>query len=230
MGLRGSAVRRLVLASGSPRRKQLLSLLGIPFAIQAAHVDEEPHVGEPPQEMVVRVARDKALAVARAHPGELIIAADTTVALDGLPVGKPLDMADASRMLRLLRGRPHVVFTGIVIWHPAAQRTGSELGRSDVWMREYTDEELDEYVASGDPLDKAGAYAIQHPVFDPVARVDGCWLNVMGMPLCHLGRALAAAGVAVPAHVPGSCRAFTQRECAVGAAILDGRPGSDDAW
>jgi hypothetical protein len=96
-------------------------------------------------------------------------------------------------------------------------------------MREYSEKDLRSYVESGDPLDKAGAYAIQHPGFDPVARVEGCWLNVMGLPLCHLCRALTAAGVIVPAHVPGSCRAFSQRACAVGPGILSGSTENEAA-
>ena len=223
-----TGVRRLVLASGSPRRKQLLSLLGLPFVIRAAHVDEEPHDGEAPEEMVVRVARAKAVAVIGIRPDELVISADTTVALDGKALGKPVDAEDAARMLRDLRGRSHTVFTGVVLWHPQTQRMTTALGESRVWMRDYSEKDLRDYVESGDPLDKAGAYAIQHPDFDPVARVEGCWLNVMGLPLCHLARALASAGLDVPAHVPGSCRAFSQRACAVALRILIGAP-TDEA-
>lgn len=225
MTFRGSAIRRLVLASGSPRRKQLLSLLGLPFVIQAANVDEEPHSGEPPDQMVLRVARAKAQAVAGIRPDELVIAADTTVAVDGRSLGKPADGADAVRMLQVLRGRQHVVYTGMAVLHPATHRLVTELGKSSILMRDYADGEVQRYVESGDPLDKAGAYAIQHPVFDPVAQVDGCWLNVMGLPLCHLARALVAAGLAAPAaYVPASCRAFTQRACTVWPEVLAGLP------
>jgi septum formation protein len=221
MGCQAAGIRRLVLASGSPRRHQLLSLVGLPFVIRAAGVDEEPLDGEPPREMVLRVAQTKARAVAGVRSDELVIAADTTVALDGRSLGKPADPSDAEHMLRALRGRPHTVFTGVVVWHPASRRIALELGESSVWMRDYSDEEIARYVESGDPLDKAGAYAIQHPRFDPVSHVDGCWLNVMGLPLCHLGRALAACGATVPAGLPGSCRAFCQRECAAGVEILN---------
>ena len=216
MVCQASGIRRLVLASGSPRRQQLLSLLGLPFVIRAAGVVEEPLNGELPREMVLRVAQAKAYAVSDTRIDELVIAADTTVALDDRSLGKPADGADAARMLRELRGRSHTVFTGVVIWHPATRRMASDLGASSVWMRDYTDGEIDRYVESGDPLDKAGAYAIQHPGFDPVARVEGCWLNVMGLPLCHLGRMLAAWSIALPASPPASCRAFSQRDCAVG--------------
>lgn len=220
MGCQAAVIRRLVLASGSPRRQQLLSLVGLPFVIKAAGVDEDPLADELPRELVLRVAQAKARAVGDARIDELVIAADTTVALDDRSLGKPADAADAARMLRELRGRAHMVYTGVTVWHSASRRMVCELGESRVWMRDYADEEIEHYVASGDPLDKAGAYAIQHPGFDPVSRVEGCWLNVMGLPLCHLGRALEACGVAVPADVPGSCRAFSQRACRVGIEIL----------
>jgi MAF protein len=210
-----SGIRRLILASGSPRRRQLLSLLGIPFVIKAAGVDERQLDGEPPTELVLRVSQAKALAVRDVRPDELVVAADTVVVLDGDVLGKPADPEDANRMLRRLRGRPHAVYSGVSLWHPASKRMVLELGDSLVWMRDYTDPEIAAYVDSGDPLDKAGAYAIQHPEFAPATRVEGCWLSVMGFPLCHLGRALAQFGVVVPSNIPGACQAFNQRNCAV---------------
>jgi MAF protein len=208
-------VRRLILASGSPRRRQLLSLLGIPFVIKAAGVDESQLEGEAPTELVLRVSQAKALAVNGVRPDELVVAADTVVVLDGEVLGKPADPDDAVGMLRRLRARPHWVYSGIAVWHPVSRRMVHELGGSLVWMRDYADDELAAYVESGDPLDKAGAYAIQHPEFDPVSRVEGCWLSVVGLPLCHLGRALAQFGVVAPADMPGTCNAFTQRDCDV---------------
>jgi septum formation protein len=205
----------LILASGSPRRRQLLSLLGIPFVIKVADVDETPYPGEPPSEMVLRVSREKALAAGQARHDELVIAADTVVVLDSHILGKPSDADEARQMLRLLRNRSHLVYTGVAVWHIAQQRTVQELGESVVWMRDYRDDEIATYVDSRDPLDKAGAYAIQHTGFQPVARIEGCWLNVMGLPLCHLARALARFGLSVPANVPGACQAFNQHECAV---------------
>ena len=213
-------IRRLILASGSPRRRQLLPLLGLPFAIKTTGVDEQLLAGEPPTEFVLRISRAKAFAVRDTLPDKLVIAADTTVVLAGEVLGKPADADDAAQMLRRLRGRPHLVYSALSVRHPASRRLVSELAESRVWMRDYTDDEIAEYVASGDPLDKAGAYAIQHPTFDPVTRVEGCWLTVVGFPLCHLGRALAQFGVAVPSNVPGACQAFTQRDCAVSAVIL----------
>lgn len=218
-----SGIRRLILASGSPRRRQLLPLLGLPFLIKTVQVDERALPGEPPTELVLRVSQAKALAANGVRPDELVIAADTIVVSDGKVLGKPADAEDATGMLRRLRGRPHLVYSGVSVWHPARRRMVQELAESTVWMREYTANEIASYVESGDPLDKAGAYAIQHPEFDPVSRVEGCGLSVMGLPLCHLGRALAKLGVVVPANVPGACQAFNQRDCGVPSEILDFR-------
>lgn len=212
-------IRRLVLASGSPRRRQLLSLMGIPFIIKAAAVDESPFWGEAPTELVLRVSQAKAFAANEIRIDELVVAADTIVVLDGDVLGKPSSTDDAVQMLRRLRGRTHMVYTGISVWHAASRRLVSALAGTAVWMRDYEDDEISEYVESGDPLDKAGAYAIQHPQFDPVSHVEGCRVNVMGLPLCHLGRALAEFGVLVPTNVPGTCRAFSQRDCTVSLDI-----------
>jgi MAF protein len=216
----GLNIRRLILASGSPRRRQLLSLLGLPFVIKADGVDEAQLAGEAPTELVLRVSQAKVSTVSDVRADELAIAADTIVVLDGKVLGKPDDPEDAIRMLRHLRGRPHLVYSGVSVSHPASRRMLCELGESTVWMREYTDSEIDAYVDSGDPFDKAGAYAIQHPVFAPASRVEGCWLNVMGLPLCHLGRALAQFGVVVPTKIGVTCQAFNQRECHISPQIL----------
>jgi septum formation protein len=209
------AIRRLILASGSPRRRELISLLGVPFVIRAADVDERQLDGESPADMVVRLSQAKARSIDAARRDELIIAADTVVALDGQVLGKPAGPDEAVQMLRLLRGRLHHVYSGVSAWHPASGRLVSDLSDTAVWMRDYADDQIARYVDSGDPLDKAGAYAIQHPAFDPVARVEGCWLSVMGFPLCHLGRALAQFGVSVDPDAPGACRVFSQRDCSV---------------
>jgi MAF protein len=197
----------------------LLSLLGIPFVIKAAGVDESPLDSEAPTELVLRVSQAKAFSVGDVRPDELVLAADTIVVLDGKVLGKPNGPDKASQMLSDLRARPHLVYSGVAVWHPASRKMICELGQSTVWMRDYDDAEIATYVASGDPLDKAGAYAIQHPGFDPVSQVEGCWLNVMGLPLCHLGRALVRFGVSLPANVPGTCRAFNQRDCQAFAEI-----------
>ncbi len=216
-------IRRLILASGSPRRRQLLSLLGIPFVIKSTTVDEGRVSGESPTELVLRLSQTKALAIRDVQPGDLVVAADTIVVLDGDVLGKPEDADDAARMLSRLRGRAHMVYSGISVWHHATRQMISQLGESWVWMRDYGDDEIASYVESRDPMDKAGAYAIQHATFDPVSRMEGCWLSVVGLPLCHLSRALAWLGVQAPANVPAACQAFSQYDCSVSSEILTSR-------
>jgi MAF protein len=215
-------VYQLVLASASPRRRRLFSLLEVPFAAAAADVDEEIKEGESPQEMVCRLSLAKAQAVALSYPGALIVAADTIVVLDGDVLGKPAGEAEAVAMLRRLRGREHTVFSGVTVYSPAAGQTITELAESAVWMRAYTDEQVTRYAATGDPLDKAGAYAIQHPNFSPVERIEGCYASVMGLPLCHLARALTQLGLTLPVDVPQACQGFTGHHCLVAGEILYG--------
>ena len=219
---------RLVLASASPRRRKLFSLLKVPFVTAAAYVDEESEEGESPQEMVCRLSLDKAKAMALSYPEGLIVGADTIVVFDDEVLGKPADEAEAVAMLRRLRGRKHIVLSGVTVHHPASgracpehsRRVITELAESAVWMRAYTDEEVTGYAASGDPLDKAGAYAIQHQNFSPVKRIEGCYASVMGLPLCHLARALAQLGLTLPVDVPQVCQDFTGHRCLVAGEIL----------
>jgi nucleoside triphosphate pyrophosphatase len=214
-----------LLASGSPRRRELLALLNLPFGTASADVDESPQQGEPPAQMVARLAQAKAWAVARAAwqpDAALVIAADTTVSLEGDPLGKPADEADAVRMLRALRGRTHQVHTAIMLLDTHTHHEHSDLATTDVPMRNYGEDEIAAYIATGDPLDKAGAYAIQHAGFHPVARMHGCFANVMGLPLCHLARTLRAAGIEPPANVPSACQSHISYPCPVFADILSG--------
>jgi MAF protein len=166
------------------------------------------------------MSQAKALAIQDVRPDELVVAADTIVVLEGKVLGKPADADDAAQMLRRLRDRSHWVYSGVSVWHPANRQMVCELGESLVWMRDYRDDEIAEYVNSRDPMDKAGAYAIQNAQFAPVFHVDGCRLNVMGLPLCHVKRALEKFGVVVPANVPGTCRAFVQHDCDISSEIL----------
>ncbi|MGA9347385.1 MAG: nucleoside triphosphate pyrophosphatase [Anaerolineae bacterium] len=228
---------RLILASASPRRRKLFSLLEVPFVTAAAYVDEESEEGESPQDMVCRLSLAKAKAVALSYPEGLIVAADTIVVLNGETLGKPADEAEAVAMLRRLRGRKHNVLSGVTVYHPAPPlsppqgwggwggRAITELAESAVWMRAYADEEMAHYAASGDPLDKAGAYAIQHRNFSPVERIEGCYTSVMGLPLCHLARALAQLGMMLPVDVPQACQAFTGHRCLVAEEILQDSAG-----
>jgi MAF protein len=208
----------LLLASGSPRRRALLSLLRLPFSVVVADVDETVSGGESPQAMVQRLSQAKALAVAARHACALIVAADTTVALDGESLGKPADAAEARAMLCALRDRSHQVYSGLTVIQGG--QTLTDLAESEVWMRDYSDKEIARYVASGDPLDKAGSYAVQHVGFRPARWVEGCFASVMGLPLCHLARTLARLDVAVPADVPAVCQAHTGFVCQVFGEIL----------
>jgi len=210
------------LASNSPRRRELMALGGWDFTVAPADVDETPLPGEAPAAYVRRLAVEKAravgvrLAAGGAPHGEadLIVAADTTVAellqVAGGPeaiLGKPSGPQEAEAMLRRLRGRPHRVYTGLAVLRLADNRLFSDLCETQVFMRSYSDGELAAYVASGDPLDKAGAYAIQHRGFHPVERLAGCYANVMGLPLCALGLLLAQAGQPSPLNgrLPQAC-------------------------
>lgn len=201
----------LVLASRSPRRQELLAALGLVFTVDAAEVDESPLANEPAEAMVARLSRLKAAVVAARHPGALILAADTVVVLDGVVFGKPADEAEATAMLAALRGRTHLVHTAVTLARGGDRRT--QLSTTAVAMRAYTDAEIAAYVATGDPLDKAGAYAIQHPAFAPVASWEGCYAGVVGLPLGLVAEMLAAAGVAVPADVAVACQRLTGARC-----------------
>jgi MAF protein len=176
---------RLILASNSPRRRQLLTLTGLPFTVKVADVDESPIENETPAEYVLRLAEVKARAI-QADADQVVLAADTTVVDGDNILGKPADAAEAVAMLTRLRGKTHQVYTGIALLRQSDGLLLSDLCVTDVPMREYSDEEIHAYVATGDPLDKAGAYAIQHPDFQPVARMDGCFASVMGLPVCHV--------------------------------------------
>lgn len=212
----------LILASNSPRRRQLLTLAGLPFAVSAANVDESTRPNESPAEYVLRLAETKAQTIA-AEVHQIVLAADTTV-VDGSDIlGKPLDEAEATAMLERLRGRTHQVYTGVALLR---QRDGlllKDLCVTDVPMRDYSDDEIRAYVATGDPLDKAGAYAIQHPEFSPVARLVGCYAGVMGLPMCLVTRMLQEMGVASIADMPAGChQGLLVNECPVCIKLSSG--------
>lgn len=194
-----------ILASSSPRRRELLASLGIAFTIIRPEIDETQQPGEAPLDYVARLSQQKAAQVAaRLSSRAAILAADTVVVLGadtlgiaetGDILGKPADAAAARAMLRRLRGRAHQVCTAITLRGldaEAAPRT--RITCTLVTMREYSDAEIEAYIATGDPFDKAGSYAIQHPVFRPVARIDGCYTNVVGLPLCALRTLLTEIG------------------------------------
>lgn len=215
----------LILASSSPRRKELLALTGLPFEVQAADINEDERPGEDPRAYVRRLAEEKAAKVAEAFVGQdvLVIAADTTVALDGRILAKPADAAEARQMLSDLRGRQHAVYSGFAVLHTASGALHSDVAATSVPMRAYSDAEMDAYIATGDPLDKAGAYAIQHAGFHPVEYLQGCRANVVGLPLCHLKRTMEQLHISLPEELPTACQAHLNYDCPVSEAILEWR-------
>ncbi len=217
---------QLYLASNSPRRKELLSLVGLEYALLPTQVDETPLPGEDGAEYVKRTAQSKA-AAARAHlqGAGIIIAADTAVVDSDHTniakiLGKPLDKNEAVQMLHSLRGHTHQVLTALSILNAQSGRSLIDMCRTDVPMRDFSDAEIEGYVASGDPLDKAGAYAIQHVGFHPVHKLQGCYANVMGLPLCHLTRCLHQMGIPPTRNVPQACQAYLEYDCPVYHSIL----------
>lgn len=187
----------LVLASASPRRQELLRNAGIAFTVQAADIDETPLPGETAQACAERLAREKAFAVAEKRPQEVVLGADTVVVVDGVILGKPLDSADAGSMLRLLSGRTHQVITGVCVVKSLAQGA-SPVGHqsaiaseiTQVTMSEISDEDIRAYVATGEPMDKAGAYAIQGMASRWIPRIEGDYSNVVGLPVALVSRML----------------------------------------
>lgn len=193
------------------------------FTVMVSNADESQRPFESPAEYVLRLAESKARAVAeRAHSEHIVIGADTSV-VDGPDIlGKPADMNEAAAMLRRLRGHTHQVYTGIAALRVRDGKLVSDLCVTDVPMRDYSDAEIEGYVLTGDPLDKAGAYAIQHPRFKPVASMAGCFASVMGLPLCHLVRTLRQLDAAPAADVPTNCQSHLDYQCPVSRAILRG--------
>ena len=215
----------LILASQSPRRRELLRLLGLPFEVTVSDVRETPRTDETPPELVTRLSQAKARnAELNGRQGALVIACDTIVALRDGPaetqiLGKPRDASEGRTMLRRLRGRSHVVYSAVTVETPGRETT-TDLVETELIMRPYTDAEIQAYVASGDPLDKAGAYAIQHEGFDPVERIQGCYASVMGLPLCHLARRLREWGIDLDTDVPTACQTHTDHVCHVYREIV----------
>jgi septum formation protein len=175
----------IILASSSPRRREFLKQLGIPFKIVVPRVDEQPEKGEEPGHFAWRLAVDKALDVASRFPGKsIVIAADTIVVLGKTILGKPKDAADAQRMLKMLSGREHEVITGVCVM--SGKKKKSFVTSTDVVFKKLTKQEIDFYIASGEPMDKAGAYAIQGIGSFLVREIRGSYTNVVGLPVAEL--------------------------------------------
>ena len=180
----------IILASASPRRQELLRNAGISFTVQPADINETPLAGEAPRDCAERLAREKALAVSRNNPGQWVLGADTIVVVDEAILGKPRDNEDAARMLRLLSGRTHAVITGVCVVEPVDSGQRSVVGKINtssettlVTFCGLSDEEIREYVATGEPMDKAGAYAIQGMASRWIPRIEGDYSNVVGLPV-----------------------------------------------
>ena len=181
----------LILASGSPRRKDLLESIGVRFQVIPSDVDETFFPCETPIEGVKRLSLEKAREISVNYPGYWIIGADTVVVIDGKVLGKPVDEDEAKVMLRSLNGATHEVYTGFsLVNSQCEEQTVTGFSRSEVFIRSMSDDEIDEYVASGEPMDKAGAYAIQGLGAALVQSVNGSYTNVVGLPLCEVAREL----------------------------------------
>jgi septum formation protein len=186
----------IVLASGSPRRRELISRLDVPFTVVSSGVNErKPRAGEDAEAFARELALEKATAVHTRYSGATVLAADTVVTIDGAILGKPDDAADAFRMLCLLRGRVHTVVTAVATWCPGCERPEAATRATLVSMVNAPDEVLRAYIATGEPMDKAGSYAIQGPGGALVLRIEGCYENVVGFPLCQVSALLARCGV-----------------------------------
>lgn len=190
----------------------------------SADVDESILPDENPADYVVRLAEAKARACAESENGQcnghVVIGSDTAVVFAGEILGKPKDASDAVSMLKELRGRTHQVYTAVALFDPKSGQVVTDLSISDVPMREYSDAELEAYVQTGDPLDKAGSYAIQNDEFHPVENFNGCYASVMGLPLCHLTRSLTNMGLKPETDVPARCQATLAYDCPIYPTIL----------
>jgi MAF protein len=213
----------IVLASASPRRRELMALSGLEFEVLSAPVPEVPRPAESAGDYVQRLSGEKAqAAAAKAPPGALIVGADTEVVLGNQIIGKPTDPDHAIVLLQQLRGRTHLVLTGVTVLDTATGQRLTDLVSARVPMRHYSDEEIEAYVATGNPLDKAGAYAIQFEPFQPVDldHFQDCFANVMGLPVCRLLRLVRRLrpemvdGDGSPRRL-GDCARFVKTECVV---------------
>ena len=218
-------MNEFILASKSPRRRSLLQNLLDAFLVMDPDVEEASLPGELPADLVRRIAHNKVVRGAdmidpAKIPNAWIIAADTIV-VDGMEIiGKPSGDRDAVRILRNLKGKTHQVLSSIALYGPGFDQPQTEVVCSDVEMREYTEDEIITYVASGDPLDKAGAYAIQNSDFDPAPDFQDCFANVMGLPLCHLAVLIRKYDLEYDPRVAQRCQASIEYQCPVYQQIL----------
>jgi len=219
--------KKLVLASGSPRRNELLRLLGIPFSKLPADIDEGKREQESPREYVERMALEKGQ-TSEVLTDQLVLSADTIVDLEGLVLGKPIDEEDAINILKLMRGKSHRVHTALSLHNGDACSIESDVCLTNVVMRDYSDEEINAYLERNDFRDKAGGYAIQDSQFHPVEKVEGCYANVMGLPLCHVYRLLKKSGVRMDVGIAELCQRYNNITCDVYPSILNGQNNENE--
>jgi MAF protein len=213
----------LILASGSPRRNELIALTGWKVEVRPVNVDETELPGEDGRTLARRLAETKALEAAeRFGTRTFIIAADTVVESAGEILGKPASNKEAGEMLLKLRGKPHLVHTAIAVFDPNTNEPYIDACTTEVPMRDYSQAEVTGYVETGSPLDKAGAYGIQDESFNPVQveEITGCYANVVGLPVCHVVRAMRRFGIQPFFDVPSRCKAHTGYDCEVYPQIL----------
>ncbi len=211
------------LASNSPRRREMLTWLDWPFQVIPSQVDESILENEPPYEYVRRLAWKKVqVNLPNIDGRDIVIAADTIVEKEGSIYGKPADIDEAREMLRRLRGRTHQVMTAIAIRRGQEQDFLQDICRSEVLMREYSDEEIEGYLASGDAFDKAGSYSIQNDKFQPAMNFSGCFASVMGLPLCHLERNLRKLADYHARQMLDICRTHLCYQCSISKRVLAG--------
>ncbi len=187
---------KLILASASPRRKEMLRMLGVEFTVLHGNVDESPQAGETPEVYALRLSEAKARAVAATRPGRWVLGADTIVTIDGELLGKPATRDEARCMIRKLSGRAHTVITAFTLFHSEQAEHRRRAVSSQVLFKEIPDDELEWYVATDEPYDKAGGYAVQGKAAVLVSEVHGSWTNVVGLPLCEVVEALKGLGLA----------------------------------
>ena len=211
----------VLLASTSPRRREMLSWLIPDFGLYASDIDESINENEEAIPYVMRMAELKALkALEVNNQYQFVFASDTIVVYDDEILGKPLDSDDARRMLKRLRGKIHKVFTAIAVATPQSGVIFMECCMADVPMRQYSDKEIEAYINSGDPFDKAGSYAIQNESFHPVEKFSGCFACVMGLPLCHVIRQMKKQGFSVIDNPTSICFKHLDYDCKISSSVL----------
>ncbi len=210
----------VILASKSPRRQELLRNLINQFFVINSEVEETVLSGEKPAEFVERLAKEKAIMAGEKVAGNsindlVVIGADTIVVDDTEILGKPIDEDDARRILEQLKGKNHFVLSGVALYNPFSREIGSRVISTEVMMRDYRKDEIQAYIDSGDPFDKAGAYAIQNQSFNPVPLMTDCYANVMGLPLCDLYVLMKSMDVEANHQVAENCQVSLQYQCPV---------------